>query len=156
MASYTSPTLFNTMTTQEEFVKVSQTRFTPPLIYSSTTDNSTQASSSLLNNYYPDIYIPCVLSNVTEENIKKTFLDSSICVIDTVDFVKEEHKKYRCAIIKVLLWFDNDYANHIRNFLINNQRKQYDFVYDYNKNLKWFLYKSTAVKQEEDNNEETD
>lgn len=114
-------------------------QYTPQLVM------DTQSNKDI----YPDIYIPCVLSNVTEDNIKKTFIDSSICIIDSVDFVKEEHKKYRCAVMKVLSWFDNDYANHIRSFLINNDRKQYDFVYDFNKNLKWFLYKSTAIKNDD-------
>jgi len=66
---------------------------------------------------YPSLCIPRVFNNVSEEQIKKVFMNLNFGVIQKIDIIQRKNIKeetYKCAFIHFVKWNNNEYVNKQR------------------------------------------
>jgi hypothetical protein len=73
--------------------------------------SSSTICSSLGSVSNMSLYIPYLQRNVTEEMIKKVFLEQKIGIVKRVDFIPKLNKKnqlYNCAFLHFKSWIENE------------------------------------------------
>ena len=66
---------------------------------------------------YPSLCIPRVFNNVSEEQIKKVFMNLNFGIIQKIDIIQRKNIKeetYKCAFIHFVKWNNNEYVNKQR------------------------------------------
>lgn len=76
---------------------------------------------SIVPQNYPSLCIPRVFNNVTEEQIKKVFIDLNFGQIHKIDIIQKKNIKeetFKCAFIHFTKWNNNEYVNTQREKLL--------------------------------------
>jgi hypothetical protein len=80
-------------------------------------------------NQQMSLYIPYVFTNITQEEIAKTFERLDMGIIKRVDLIPHSQKNYNVGYVHFEIWYENPTTISFQKVIMDNQKQQ-RLVYD--------------------------